>query len=54
MAYTAKDPRPPTAFSVPNINKKLEGGEEGQEGEGKNVHLKTHATARGVGKKGPE
>ena len=46
MAYTAKDPRPPTAFSVPNRNKKLEGGEEG---EGENVHLKTHATARGVG-----
>ena len=35
------------AFSVPNRNNKLEGGEEG---EGKNVHLKTHTTARGVGK----
>ena len=23
MAYTAKDPRPPTAFSVPKRNKKL-------------------------------
>ena len=26
MAFTAKDPRPPTAFSVPKINKKLEVG----------------------------
>ena len=24
MAYTAKNPRPPMAFSVPNRNKKLE------------------------------
>ena len=26
MAYTAKDPHPPTAFSVPNRNKKLKVG----------------------------
>ena len=25
MAYTAKDPRPPTAFSVPKIKKKIGG-----------------------------
>ena len=30
-------PRPPTAFSVPNINKKLERGRRGE-----NVSLKTH------------
>ena len=44
MAYTAKDPCPPRRFLY-LTEKKLEGGEEG-----KNVHLKTHATARGVGK----
>ena len=57
MAYTAKYPRPPTAFSVPNRNvlylretklwrcERRRGG-----GGGENVHLLTHAPARGVGK----
>ena len=48
IAYTAKDPRPPTVFSVPNRNKKLEVGRRRREEE--KVSLKTHATARGVGK----
>ena len=52
MAYTAKDPRPTTAFYVPNRNKlyltetKSLRCEEYNE----NVHLLTHAPARGVGK----
>ena len=53
MAYTAKDPHPPTAFSVPNRNKKFEVGRrrrEEEEGEGEKFSLKTHATTRGVGK----
>ena len=60
MAYTAKDPCPPTACSVPNrnvlylIETKLwrcgRGGRRG--GRGKKVHLKTHAPlGGGVGKK---
>ena len=44
---TAKDPCPPMAFSVPK-RKKIWWCEE--EEEGKKVSLKTHATARGVGK----
>ena len=42
----SQGPMPPMAFYVPKRNKKLEGGEEG---EGKNVHLKTHATSKGRG-----
>ena len=64
MAYTTKDPRPPTAFSVPNINvlylretklwrcerRRRRGGGGG--GRGENVHLLTHAAMlAGVGKK---
>ena len=65
MAYTAKDPRPPMAFSVPNINvlylreTKLwrcgrggrGRGRGGRGGRGKKVHLKTYAPlGGGVGK----
>ena len=52
MAYTAKDPSPPTAFSVPNRNvmylreTNIWRCEEREE----KVSLLTHATARGVGK----
>ena len=51
MAYTAKDPRPalPTAFTVPKRNKKLEVGRRRRRRE--KVSLKTHTTARGMGKK---
>ena len=45
MAYTAKDPSPPTAFSVPKRNKNWRWEGRGR-GEGENVHLLTHATAR--------
>ena len=58
MAYTAKDPRPPTAFSVPNINvlylreTKIWRCGRGGRGGGETFHLKTHAPLGGrVGKK---
>ena len=52
MTYTAKDPCPPTEFSVPNITKSWKCEGEGEErGEEENVHLLTHTTTRGVGKK---
>ena len=60
MAYTAKDPRPPTAFSVPNRNVlylretklwRCERRRGGGGRRGENVHLKTHAPLGGrVGK----
>ena len=53
MAYTAKDPHPPRCFLYLRETKSWlcgEEGEEEEEEEGDNVHLKTHATARGVGK----
>ena len=40
-------PSPPMAFSVPKRNNKLEGGEEGAEGEGEKVSLKTHGSTFG-------
>ena len=54
MAYRAKDPCPPMVFSVKSWRWEGEGGgeEEEEEGEGEKVSLLTHATARGVGKKG--
>ena len=57
MAYRAKDPcPPPMVFSVKSWRWEREGGgggeEEEEEGEGKKVSMLTHATARGVGKKG--
>ena len=53
MAYKAKDPRPPRRFLYLTETKSYKCGEgqEGEEGEGENVHLKTYATTRGVGKK---
>ena len=47
MAYTAKDPCHPWCFMYLTDTKswRCEGGE------GENVHLLTHATARGMGKK---
>ena len=54
MAYTAKDPRPPWHFLYLRKTKSWrweEGGEGEEEGEGgEKVSLKTHATARGMGK----
>ena len=50
MAYTAKDPCPPRRFLYLTETKSLRCGEEGEEEEGEKVSLKTHATARGVGK----
>ena len=38
------------AFSVPKRNTSKWCGEEEEEGEEENVHLKTHATTRGMGK----
>ena len=59
MAYTAKDPRPPPRrflYLTETKSWKSEEREREAEGEGErggeNVSLKTHATARGVGKKG--
>ncbi len=54
MAYTAKDPRPPTVFSVPNRNKLYLAETKSLRCEeyDKNVHLLTHTPARGVGKNG--
>ena len=37
MAYTAKDPCPPTAFSVPNKNKKVGGVKEKEKEEKKSI-----------------
>ena len=53
MAYTAKDPCPPQHFMYLTETKSWKweegrGGEKG--GGGEKVSLKTHATARGVGK----
>ena len=42
--HHSEGPTPPMVFSVPKINKKMRCGE------GVNVHLLTHATARGVDK----
>ena len=51
MAYTAKDPCPPWRFLYLRETQSLWCGEEGEEEEeGEKVSLKTHATARGVGK----
>ena len=52
MAYTAKDPRPPQRFLYLTETKSWKSEEREREGErgGENVSLKTHATARGVGK----
>ena len=51
MTYTAKDPHPPLCFPYLRETKSWLCGEEGEEEEeeGDNVHLKTHATARGMG-----
>ena len=50
MAYTAKDPCPPTAFSVPRINKSWRcEEEEEEEGEEEKVNLLTQSTTRGMG-----
>ena len=50
MAYTAKDPTPPPPwrFLYLTETKSWRCEEEGETDE--NVHLKTHATARGMGK----
>ena len=55
MAYTAKDPCPPHHFLYLTETKswKWEGGGEGEKGKGgggEKVSLKTHTTARGLGK----
>ena len=50
MAYTAKDPCPPLLYLTETKSWKWEGEEE--EGGGEKVSLKSHATARGVVKKG--
>ena len=47
MAYIAKDPRPPWHFLYLRETKSERSG-EGEDGE--KVSLKTHATARGMGK----
>ena len=39
MAYTVKDPRPPTEFFVPNRNKKVGSGKEKKEEEKKSKLL---------------
>ena len=49
MAYTAKDPRRPWRFLY--LTETTSWRWEGGEGEGKKVSLKSHATARGMGKK---
>ena len=56
MAYTAKDPRPPPPWHFLYLTETTSwkweeegGGGEGEEG-GEKVSLKTHATAKGVGK----
>ena len=55
MAYTAKDPRPPSPlWHVLYLRETKSwwcGEEDGEEEEGTKVSLKTHATARGMGKK---
>ena len=53
MAYTAKDPCPPTAFSVRKRSKKVGYRKEKKEKKkekGKKFSMLTHATASGVGK----